>query len=49
MSVVTDVADPFKAPRTTYQPLRDDLAIDLALRADCVIGLSTRGATDDGA
>ena len=45
---VTDVTEPFKASRRGYQPLRDELAIDLALRADCVVGLSTLVATDDG-
>ena len=40
VGVVTDVTEPFKHSRTTYQPLRDEIAIDF--------GLSTLVATDDG-
>jgi putative transposase len=40
VGVVTDVSEPFRQSRTTYQPLRDDLAVDF--------GLSTLVATDDG-
>ena len=40
VGVVTDVTEAFRQHRTTYQPLRDELAIDF--------GLSTLVATDEG-